>query len=130
MKKQFSIIFLSLSLALLISSCYYNNVKDQKSSNFTMGKVKMEIKKGVTSQSDILSIFGAPNLVTKNKSDNEVWNYSKMSYESAYGSESAGLILWGGSRSLSSTSSKSFDLIIIFDENDLVKEYSVIASSF
>ena len=35
-----------------------------------------------------------------------------------------------GSRAVSSATTKSFDLIIIFDENDIVKDYSIIAASF
>lgn len=44
-----------------------------------MGIVKSKIEKGVSSQNEILKILGAPNIVTKNKSNNEVWNYNKMS---------------------------------------------------
>jgi outer membrane protein assembly factor BamE (lipoprotein component of BamABCDE complex) len=90
----------------------------------------MEIKKGETTQADILKIFGSPNLVTKNRDNDEVWNYNRMSYEAAYGSDAGGFIFWGGSRAVSSTTVKSFDLIIIFDNNDVVKDYSIIAASF
>ncbi len=123
--------FISICIfSVFIFGCASSGVKETSNTNLTSGKVKMEIKKGVTTQADILQIFGSPNIVTKNRSNDEVWNYNRMSYESAYGSEGGGFIFWGGSRAVSSATTKSFDLIIIFDDNDVVKDYSVIAASF
>ncbi len=101
----------------------------QKSA-LTVGTVKTEIVKGKTTQAEILQKFGAPNLVTKNRSNNEVWNYNKMSFESKVGDDSGTLILWSGSRAARTATTKSFDLIIEFDEHDVVKDYSVISASF
>ena len=99
-------------------------------SNLTVGVVKSEIIKGETTQAEILELFGSPNIVTKNRSDDEVWNYNRMSFENVSGSDGGFIILWSGSRAISSSTTKSFDLIITFDENDVVKDYSVIAASF
>lgn len=130
MKKTLSFFLPLMFVVLLISGCATSGVKEMSNTNLTAGKVKMEIKKGETTQAEILQIFGSPNIVTKNRSNDEVWNYNRMSYESAYGSDSGGFIFWGGSRAVSSATTKSFDLIIIFDENDIVKDYSIIAASF
>jgi len=130
MKKIFTSFFCLLLVVLLIVSCASSGVKEVSNTNLTAGRVKMEIKKSETTQADILEIFGSPNIITKNRSDNEVWNYNRMSYEAAYGSDGGGLIFWGGSRAMSSTTTKSFDLIIIFDERDVVKDYSIISASF
>jgi len=130
MKKIFSG-FISLCIvSVLFFGCATSGVKEMSNTNLTSGKVKMEIKKGVTTQAEILQIFGSPNIVTKNRSNDEVWNYNRMSYESAYGSDGGGFIFWGGSRAVSSATTKSFDLIIIFDDKDVVKDYSIIAASF
>jgi hypothetical protein len=99
-------------------------------SNLTVGTVKTEIIKGKTTQAEILKLFGAPNIITKNRSNEEVWNYNRMSFESTSGSDAGFAIFWSGSRALSSSTSKSFDLIITFDENDVVKDYSVISAQF
>jgi len=99
-------------------------------SNLTYGMVKTRIIKGETNQAEILEIFGSPNIVTKNKSDDEVWNYSRMSFKSVSGTDGGVIIFWAGSRAMSTASTKSFDLIIIFDEYDLVKDYSVISAKF
>lgn len=130
MKKTFSGLLSLFLVSVLFFGCATSGVKEMSNTNLTSGKVKMEIKKGVTTQADILQIFGSPNIVTKNRSNDEVWNYNRMSYESAYGSDGGGFIFWGGSRAVSSATTKSFDLIIIFDENDVVKDYSIIAASF
>lgn len=101
-----------------------------QSSSLTMGMIKKEIIKGSTTQAEILQKFGSPNLVTKNRSNDEVWNYNRMSYESKTGADGASFIFFGGSRAMSSTTSKSFDLMITFDEKDVVKDYSVISAQY
>jgi len=99
-------------------------------SNLTTGVVKKEIIKGTTTQAEILELFGSPNLVTKNRDNNEVWNYNKMSFKSKVGSDGVSLILWGGSRAMSTATTSSFDLILEFDENDVVLDYSIISASY
>ncbi|NQV18621.1 MAG: hypothetical protein HQ534_08775 [Armatimonadetes bacterium] len=123
---------LAIFVCIFLAGCatYPRKVESTQRSNLTVGTVKTKIIKGETKQAEILEIFGSPNLVTKNKSDNEVWNYNKMSFETATGSDGGTLILFGGSRALSTSTTKSFDLIITFDNNDVVKDYSVISASF
>ncbi len=88
--------------------------------------VKSKIEKGKTSQAEILQIFGSPNMVTKNRSNNEVWSYNRMSVVQKGGQTN---FLFGERASVSS-SNKSFDLIIVFDSTDVVKDYSVISTNF
>ena len=99
-------------------------------SNLTAGTVKARIEKGVTTQAEIMQLFGAPNLVTKNRANDEVWNYNRMAFQSVSGGEDWSLFLIGGSRAVSSSTSRNFDLIITFDSNDVVKDYSVIQAQF
>ena len=99
-------------------------------SNLTFGVVKSKIIKGQTTQAEILEIFGSPNITTKNRDDDEVWNYSRMSYKTAAGSDGGSVIFFGGNRAMSTATTASFDLIIIFDKNDRVKDYSVISAKF
>jgi hypothetical protein len=94
--------------------------------NLTFGIVKSKIIKGQTTQDEILKIFGSPNIITKNRDNDEAWNYSRMSYSS----DGTSAIFWSGSRAMSTATTASFDLIIIFDKNDVVKDYSVISAKF
>ena len=122
-------VFLSLFCFSFFVSCNsykYGASDTTQQSNLTFGVVKSKIEKGKTSQSEILQIFGSPNLTTKNKSNNEVWSYNKMSVSSKGGNS----IFLDGSRASISSNSQSFDLIIIFDENDIAIDYSVISSSY
>jgi hypothetical protein len=130
-------------LTLLLTFCLCFNCVSYKygakgetseSSNLTFGIVKSKIIKGKTNQNEILRLFGSPNIVTKNKSNSEVWSYNKMSVVKKRGQTSflsGGFVIIGsGGRSSSSSSTKSFDLIITFNDNDTVNEYSVVSTKF
>jgi len=116
-------------LTLSLSSCNsykYGADSSATKSNLTMGVVKSKIIKGTTTQDEILKLFGSPNLVTKNKSNLEVWSYNKMSVEQKAGSTD----FFAGQRASQSSSSKSFDLIITFNDQDVVVDYSVVSTAF
>ena len=115
--------------ASLLAACVSAPKAPQKS-NLTPGVVKTSIKKGVTSQTEILKLMGSPNIISKNKAEEEVWTYSRQSFDAKSGSFGGGLILFGGAKAFSSSASASFDLIITFDSADIVKEYSLISSQF
>ncbi len=126
-------IYLSIVLVALLSiSCatFPREEETSQQSNLTVGMVKTKIIKGETTQAEILKIFGAPNIITKNRSDDEVWNYNRMSFKTVTGSDGGTVIFWSGSRAMSSATTQSFDLILVFDDNDVVKDYSVIAAKF
>ena len=125
---KYGIPFLFMCIFCLGCNSYNYGTSSQSTqdSNLTFGVVKQYIIEGETSQAEILKVFGNPNLVTKNKENNEVWSYNKMSVERRAGKTNFLM----GQRASQSTSSKSFDLIITYDENDIVKDYSVISTSF
>lgn len=114
---------------LTLIGCSNTRVPVQKS-NLTVGMIKNKVEKGRTTQTEILQIFGAPNLITKNKDDNEVWSYNKMSVEASLESDFSTLILIGGSSATASKTTSSFDWIITFDKNEIVENYSIISSSY
>lgn len=121
---------IGLSLLIIgLSSCNsykYGTEGPAERSNLTIGVVKSKIVKGETTQDEILKLFGSPNLVSKNKSNREVWSYNKMSVEQKAGSTD----FFAGQRASQSSSSRSFDLIITFDDNDVVLDYSVVSTAF
>lgn len=117
------LILLSLSAC---NSYKYGAEGPAEKSNLTMGVVKSKIVKGTTTQDEVLKLFGSPNLVSKNKSNREVWSYNKMSVEQKAGSTD----FFAGQRASQSSSSRSFDLIITFDEKDVVADYSVVSTAY
>jgi outer membrane protein assembly factor BamE (lipoprotein component of BamABCDE complex) len=125
MKAIFFIVLL-FTITCCKSYKYGTSQETVEDSNLTFGVVKSYIVKGETRQDQILKTFGAPNITTKNKENDEVWSYNKMHSEQRNGYTD----FFVGDRASVSNSSKSFDLIITFDKNDIVKDYSVIATSF
>lgn len=129
--RRFIIVLFLLTVPLLVGCATFPESKEPtQKSNLTVGTIKTEIIKGKTTQAEIMKLFGAPNLVTKNRENNEVWNYNRMSFKTRTGEDGGTLILWGGSRAATSATTQSFDLIIEFDKNDIVKDYSVISASY
>ena len=117
-----------LMMLLFVVSCA--SVQPVQRGNLTAGMVKTTIIKGETIQNDILEVFGAPNIITKNKSGNEVWTYEKMSVESGSSVVVGTAIIVSGAGSRTSSSSRTFTLMIEFDDNDVVKDYRYRSSAF
>lgn len=111
-----------------LAGCAIPKPLDKQPSTLTAGKVDLHLKKGVTTKNEVLKAFGSPNIVTKNREADEVWNYNRMSYSTQV--DAGTLTFWGGSRAVSTTTNKSFDLMIIFDSNGIVKDFSVIQANF
>ncbi|NQT90473.1 MAG: hypothetical protein HQ558_04385 [Candidatus Omnitrophica bacterium] len=132
MRKQYLYGVATIFIALVFAGCatFPESGEPVQKSNLTTGVVKKEIIKGKTNQTEVLRLFGAPNLVTKNRDNNEVWSYTKMSFDTKTGADGMSLILWGGSRAMSRAATSSFDLIIEFNEDDIVKDYSIISATY
>jgi len=127
------VLIVMLSIGIMFASCaQFPKEKDDpaQASNLTFAAVKKWIIKGETTQEEILKIFGSPNIITKNKQNDEVWNYNRMSFKATSGEDNRTGLFWDGSRAVSTSTTASFDLIIIFDDKDVVKEYSVISAKF
>ena len=93
-------------------------------------------------QTEVLEVLGSPNIVTKNKSGNEVWTYDKVgssqsstsrvsaTYGQAQLNQGFWAFLFGGttnsaqSSSDNSTESKSLTVIITFDSNSTVSDFT------
>lgn len=112
-----------------LSACVSTSRPPQKS-NLTAGVVQTSIKEGVTSQTEILRLLGAPNIVTRNKSNEVVWTYSRQSFDAESGAVAGGLLFFAGGQAFSSSASASVDLIITFDKRNIVKTYSFVSSQF
>lgn len=86
--------------------------------------------RGQTPQEDVIQLLGSPQSVTKNSKGEEVWTYSKQSYDSDSGSLAGGIILFGGSKGETSKDATEFDLILTFNEQNLVEDYAIVSSKF
>ena len=125
------------------------DIRDDTGDRVSIGTVQREIKVGM-SGSDVISILGAPNMVTTDAQRRETWVYDKIATERVYSQSDAsggggglgglsrgsggGLLgaLFGGSSSAgaSSTSQRTMTIIVMFDNKGLVRDYSYRQSSF
>jgi hypothetical protein len=127
------IVFVGVSM-LLLNGCATTQMVETSPSPFTHGNVQLSIKKGVTTQSEILENFGPPNVATIDSSENEVWTYQKHATVSK-GTESGvygTVILFGASSGTSGfeQSSRTMTLIIKFDKTNTVSDFKSMYSSF
>jgi outer membrane protein assembly factor BamE (lipoprotein component of BamABCDE complex) len=124
-------------------------VSDQNRDRLTVGTVQREIRVGMSS-ADVVSVLGAPNMVTTDEQRQENWVYDKISTETAYSASSGGvsaLILGGlvgsggaggggigggfsqgaGARS---TTQRTLTIIVKFDGAQKVRDFAYRSSSF
>lgn len=132
-----------LALCLVItSSCSMMGAKYHKSQvaaegeDFTIGAVQSKIHKGIN-QVSVAEILGSPNMVSTDEFG-EVWVYDKVSTEYARSGstqESGFFPLIAGAGSAmsagaSSSTQKTTTVIIKFDSNKKVRDYSYRSSKF
>jgi outer membrane protein assembly factor BamE (lipoprotein component of BamABCDE complex) len=118
-------------LAFALDGCAtFPDEQEPANSPLTAGNISLTLQKGTTTKAEVLKVFGSPNIVTKNRAADEVWNYSRMTYTTRVGQDGDSLIFRGGSRAVATATTKSFDLMIVFDASDIVKDYSIIQASF
>jgi len=128
--KKLNLFFVLLFIAIVCVGCKEEVRQGQYSNNLTAGQAKTRIVNGVTTQSEILEFFGAPNIVSKNVSGNEVWTYDKVRIEKASRDEYWNILVAGKGKDKQIVSTKTFTLMIEFDNNDIVKDNSYRASQF
>lgn len=146
MTKQ--LIFVAFSVLLV--SCqtagqHRQSVESETGDRVTVGTVQREIRVGM-SGSDVAAVLGSPNIVSTDKDRNEVWIYDKLSTTTAYSTSSGGvsaLVLGVGNKvggggaggysaesGAASRSQKTLTVIIKFDEEGFVRDFSYRTSRF
>ncbi|MDJ0388957.1 outer membrane protein assembly factor BamE [Roseomonas sp. E05] len=100
----------------------------------TVGTVQREIRQGM-SGAEVAAVLGSPNIVTGDEHRRETWVYDRIATEQVYSSSSGGvnaLFLAGasGRSGAAQTSQRSLTVIIRFDENGRVRDFSYRTSSF
>lgn len=124
-------------------------VQDDSAERLSIAKVQREIHVGMSS-SDVVSILGAPNMVTTDTDRRETWVYDKVATEQIYSNSSGGLSLvlgalgiggssaglgaggagYSSSAGAASVNQRTITIIIKFDNNGNVRDYSYRQSSF
>lgn len=106
----------------------------EKNSALTHGNVQMNLKTGVTTKAEVLDVFGAPNVTTRDGAGREVWSYQRSAQvsQSSSGSNYWTVIFAGGGRNADGfeSSSRMMTLLIKFDANDTVADFRSRTSTF
>jgi len=105
-----------------------------RNSQLTQGNVQLNLKVGVTTKAEVLEVFGAPNVTTRDGEGKEVWTYQR-SAQVAQSSSKEGywtIILAGGVGRSSGmeSSSRMITLIIKFGSDDVVTDFNSRTSNF
>lgn len=124
--------FLLLAGVVLLSGCassYGTKQGAAKESALTAGMTKKFIYPHKTTQTEVLEIFGPPDLVTR-KEGTEVWTYDKVSQDVSTSGGFVTIFIAGYSRGGSRSRNTSTMLIIYFDKNEVVEDYKLSVSKF
>ena len=134
--------FFSLAcLLLFLAGCmtaaqHQQSLPGSRERAMTVGIVQREIRKGM-SAADVAGALGSPNIVTKDASGDETWIYDKIAAEASYSRSSGGtgllISLFGVGQQeagASSTSERTLTVVIKFDQNKRVKDFTYHSSRF
>lgn len=131
---------LSIPLMLLVLSGCESTSRNLPSETYpvpqerlTAGTVQRSIHKGMRS-ADVISVLGAPNVVTHDKEGNETWVYERIHSDYKVSNNSGGLNLilvgFGSGSSSASRSEQTLTIIIHFDESSSVSDFSFKSTTF
>lgn len=124
-----------LIVATLVAiGCASNEPVTKRNSELTHGNVQMNLKVGETTQTEVLEVFGAPNITSIDGSGREVWTYQRHATVTESKSRSGyfTIILAGGGsgRSSSQQTTRTITLIIKFDDDGVVSDFNSRTSNF
>jgi hypothetical protein len=145
-KRLISICLVLLPLTGCITASEHNTqLGAMEEQRMTVAAVQREIQLGMSGAA-VLSALGSPNIVSTDKNRQEVWVYDRVSTETVYSNSGTGLLSLIGASAGSAAggvlpsheqnagatrrSQKTLTIIIKFDENELVRDYSYHSSRF
>ena len=137
---------ITVMAALLTAGCsathHARDVREADDTDrITVGTVQKEITIGM-SAADVAAVLGSPNIVTTEEERQETWIYDKISSDVTYSRSSGtvvGLIFGGSGGGIgagstnagsSSSSQRTLTVIIKFDTNSKVRDFSYHTSRF
>lgn len=137
-------LFLAVS-AWLLGGCMtapeHRAAVEGDAERLTVGKVQREIRVGM-SGAEVIQVLGSPNIVSTDEERREVWVYDKVSTTTVHSESRAGVLalvladaggaLGGaaGSAGARSTTQRTLTVIIKFDKEARVRDFSYHASQF
>jgi len=108
-------------LAVIVAGCA---TAKTSTNELTIAKAEQSLIKGKTTKTEVIKIFGEPDMVTKDTRMEgvvECWIYAKYSAE--YGSNWKNTLILFGFRP--PTPMRGFNLMLYFDDKEILKDYSI-----
>ncbi|MFI5401991.1 MAG: hypothetical protein ACHQ1G_03570 [Planctomycetota bacterium] len=112
-----------ISFALFAALGCHSSPPEEEGKQLTAGVVQREIRKGM-SGSEVIEALGSPNIVTGDEGGNEVWTYERYARNVETVQNGYWVIFLWGSKEQAKGSTRSFTVIIKFDEKKKVREFA------
>lgn len=130
---SFAVVVVAGTLSACSAEYHRDAVQDETTDRISAGVVQREVRVGMGAD-EVVEVLGAPNLVTTDSQRRETWVYDKIATESVASSSRLGvftlLVNPSQSASASRTSQRTLTVVVKFDENDRVRDFSYRQSSF
>jgi len=115
------------------ASSHKKSVQSNAGDRVTVGKVQREIRIGMPS-AKVIEVLGSPNILTTDENRQEVWVYDKIATDIVYSNNQGEVWLIigavSGSSGATSTSQRTLTIVIKFDKENKVRDFSYHSSSF
>jgi len=107
------------------------DVQDDSVERISIGTVQRSIAVGMSS-TQVVEVLGSPNIVSTDDQRRENWVYDKVSSDISYSNSQSGLgaLILGQRAGAASRSQRTLTIIIKFDNNSKVRDYSYHTSKF
>jgi outer membrane protein assembly factor BamE (lipoprotein component of BamABCDE complex) len=142
-KRALALVLMTVNalLAGCTASQHVQEVRAEDTDRLTVGIVQREIRIGM-SAAQVAEVLGSPNIVTTDEERRETWIYDKISSEVTYSRSEGAIVgllfsssgggLGAGSKSAgaTATSQRTLTVVIRYDENNMVRDFSYHTSSF
>jgi len=133
MKKYCLVVGLLFLVGCSTASSHMKSVRSDAGDKITVGKVQREIRIGMSS-AQVVEVLGSPNIVTTDENRLENWVYDKIASDVSYSNSEGGVWLLlgavGGNSGATSTSQRTLTIVIKFDADKKVRDFSYHSSSF
>jgi len=133
MKKYCLVLGLLFLVGCSTASSHMKSVRSDAGDKITVGKVQREIRIGMSS-AQVVEVLGSPNIVTTDENRLENWVYDKIASDVSYSNSEGGVWLLlgavGGNSGATSTSQRTLTIVIKFDVDKKVRDFSYHSSSF
>jgi len=122
-----------LLFAVQLSGCktaaeHRTEVEDNSTDRVTVGNVQREVRVGMSGL-EVAKILGSPNIVSTDSERMEVWIYDKIRTTLTHSASNSSFWYTSPAGAIS-TNQKTLTVIIKFDNNKRVRDFSYRQSSF